>query len=72
MEDKLKVEDFEVVQELEPVDGCELCWFYQEVGHNKRCNVVIDPVGIMLEEKHGECEEGHHYKLINTLQNEQN
>jgi hypothetical protein len=63
--DKYKVDDFEAVQELEPVNGCDVCWFYQ-VGFmdNKRCAVVTSPVGQELEEKFGECEEGHHYKLI--------
>ena len=70
--DNYKVEDFEVVQEIEPVSGCDMCWFYQEVGYSKRCTVVTSIVGQDLEERFGECEEGHHYKLINTLQNEQN
>lgn len=70
--DNYKVDDFEVVQELEPVSGCDMCWFYQEAGHNKRCTVVISPVGIELEEKFGECETGHHYKLINNEQDGQN
>ncbi len=60
--DNYKVDDFEVIQETEPVNGCDTCWFYQEVGYNKRCNVIIHPVGIELEKKHGECQGGHHYK----------
>ena len=70
--DNYKVEDFEAVKELEPVSGCDVCWFLQQVGHNKRCQVFTTQVGIELEDKFGPCQGGHHYKLINTLQNEQN
>ena len=66
MNKNLTVDDFEVIHENEPVDGCSLCWFYQEKGFNKRCTVVIHPVGQELEQKFGECETGHHYTLKNS------
>jgi hypothetical protein len=70
--DNYKVEDFEVVQEIEPVDGCDMCCFYQEAGYNKRCTVVTTTVGQDLEARFGECQDGHHYKLINKEQDGQN
>ena len=60
------VDDFEVVKEIEPVHGCDLCWFYKECGHNKRCSAVTNPVGIELEKLTGGCETGFHYTLKNN------
>jgi hypothetical protein len=64
--DEYKVEDFEVVREDEPVDGCSLCWFYQAKGFNKRCTVVNHQAGFELEKLTGGCETGFHYTLKNN------
>lgn len=62
--DNYKVDDFEVVKELEPVNGCALCWFSQVVvEHNKQCQVMAYPAGMALEVRYGGCENGHHYRL---------
>ena len=64
MDKRLKVEDFEVVKEPEPINGCELCYFYQDFNERKRCLLVFEPAGAELELKYGDCaDEGHHYEL---------
>ena len=63
MSNQLKVEDFEVVIEKEPMNGCDECYFYQIFNGKMRCFSVLEPIGLALEVIHGDCINGHHYKL---------
>ena len=66
MSKELKIEDFEVVKETEPMNGCAACYFYTNFNGCKRCMLVFEAVGAELEQINGDCgDEGHHYKLKN-------
>lgn len=62
MNDRLKIEDFEVVPDLDGTSGCEKCFFQSTMDG---CLVAELEVGIELEKKHGACFDipEHYYKL---------